>query len=195
MTGCEIQVETVSLFLQKCHKTVGKVFGCMYRHHCYCLQSTNPQVSSANTPRWGWGGKGGAFWWIFCGCGEQMSFLGTTQLTIHSWRIAADDTKTGFRSLDRDFFGHWGKYSNKYSEALEYLLNTSETFTCPKSNYSRTLEYLVLQGWNMSFVQISRGTWIFGIVYCPKILGHLFRGFILDPGRHLQLVHLCYYII
>ena len=99
----DVKLATIILFLQKCHKTVGKVFGCMYRHHCYCLQSTNPQVSSANTPRWGWGGKGGAFWWIFCGCGEQRSFLGTTQLTIHSWRIAADDTKTGFRSLDEEF--------------------------------------------------------------------------------------------
>ena len=100
-----------------------------------------------------------------------------------------------------------GKNSDKYSEALEHLFNTGKTSTCLLSNYSVTLEYLVNEDEimskypeealeylvatdEMSIVQIFLGTLIFGShrrnVYCPNILGHLFKGFILEPGRHLQ---------
>ena len=119
----------------------------------------------------GWG-KGGAFWWIFCGCGEQMSFLGTTQLTINSWRIAADDTKTGFRSLDREFLvigentpTNILRHLNICWTQVKLLLVQSPIIlehlniwcykdeTCVLSKYPEALEYLAL-----SIVQKFWGT-------------------------------------
>ena len=115
----DVKLATIILFLQKCHKTVGKVFGCMYRHHCYCLQSTNPQVSSANTPRWGWGGvRGVLFDEYLADAGNKCLFWvqlswpstpGGSQLTIQ--RQGSVHSMRNFWSLGKIlqqiFWGTW----------------------------------------------------------------------------------------
>ena len=132
---------------------------------------------------WVWGGAGLVhllrnIWPILIGHNWSASHVFGTMLwstTLHSWRVKVDNTMTRVSSLNVQYLGKERKLKQIFGGTWIFVQHTcniniliSNHVLCPN---------IPTRHW----VSESRS------VYCPNILGHLFRGFILDPGRHLQL--------